>query len=125
MNLVTTKHYQDFEIKAIQSLTIQQQNFVLAMTGVRIKTQPKNISVNGIYDTLKITELDSGLTKIQNIDLINLSTSTYDLIMDKYPSLTFQEFKILCKNGVINIYGEWYGMCLKTIAGWIKSGRPG
>lgn len=112
--------YLDKEIEAIDKLEVGSKPYILALIAPKIVEMVKVDAGNGIYDIIKRAEFDSGLTKLHNDDLIVLAKSSYDLIQDSYPNLTMEEFKIACKNGALNNYGDWYGMCLKTIVFWIK-----
>jgi len=120
-NLVKTETaYSSIEISSISTLQKIDQKFILALVDSRISILEIQFAGNFLYETLKIIEIDSGLSKLENVDLIALSKSIYDLILDKYPALTSTEFRTACKNGVIGNYGEWYGMCLKSVNQWIK-----
>lgn len=119
-NLITAPQFTDNELKAIQSLPSIQQPFILAIMDSKIATMEKVNAGNSIYEIIKITELDSGIGKYLNDDLLLLAKSVYDLIVDRYSSLTITEFKLACKYGVIGTYGEWQGLCLKTFNQFIK-----
>lgn len=118
--LITTPRFTDKEVIAIHSLPSIKQSFILALMDSKIATMEKVNAGNSIYEIVKISEFDSGIGKYDNDDLIVLSKSIYDLIIDRYQTLTITEFKKACKYGVINTYGDWQGMCLKTFNQWIK-----
>lgn len=122
MEIVKTEKYTDDELKAYDALESSSKPFLLALIGGnKISELDKIQAGTEIYNIIKVAEFDSGFTKLHDDDLLVLAKSTYDLIIDRYPNLTIQEFKVACKSGVLDVYGDWKGMCLKTIAFWINS----
>ena len=107
----------------IAQLHVQSQKYIIAKNGNIIKDLKIGTAIKGIYDIVVQTMINSGNKKdLEDIDLItNLAESVYQLIITKYQSLTIEEFKILCFNGVTNEYGDYYGINLSTISNWIKS----
>lgn len=120
MQVIKRAELTDKEVKAINSLTVSQKSFITALIDSKLLVLSKEDCTNTIYQALKVAEIDSGMTKIDNKDLVQLSFSIHELIEDKYKNLTISELKIAFKNGVIGTYGQWFGMCLKTVNEWIK-----
>lgn len=105
----------------ILDLQPSSKPYIMALfMGTKIVDMEPEKAGGQLYDIIKIAEFDSGLTKLNDEDLLILSKTTYDHIKEKYSNLTIEEFKTACKSGTLNVYGDWYGMCLKTIASWIK-----
>lgn len=119
MQLIKSIQLSDKELKAMEVLPVSEKGFIMALTGSKICILSKEEAVSFIYEILKVSEMDSGLTKIENKDLVALGFTTYDLIKDRYQNLTTNEFTRACKEGVIE--DGWYGMCLKTVNQWIKT----
>lgn len=107
-------------LAAIEKLELRHQKYIVALNSTKIADMDAASAGSVIYQTIKSAEFDSGLTKHNDDDLIVLAKTTYDLIMDRYKNLTTEEFKTACKSGVIENYGDWYGISLKSIAQWIK-----
>lgn len=112
--------YDTQEVAAIALLPANQSVFIHAMVAPRIVDLTTEEAIQSIFKTLKTAEVLSGLTKLDNQDVIVLATTSYNLIKDTYPALTVAEFEICCRNGVINEFGQWYGFCLKSVNQWIK-----
>lgn len=118
--IVKAAQYSEIEINSANLLPTPKKLLVLALMDSKIAIIEKQVAGNSIYEVLKVAEIDSGLSKMNNLDLIALAKSVYDLICEKYPNFTVSEFKSACKNGVIGNYGQWFGMCLKSVNEWIK-----
>ena len=119
MQLVKKVELNEKEVKAIEALPVHQKPFILALIDFKILSLGKENGTNKIYEVLKIAEIDGGLTKIDNKDLVGLAFSVYELIERKYVNLTVSELRTACKFGIIEVYGKWFGICLKTIAQFI------
>ena len=120
MELVKSVQLNEKELRAIELLPINQKPLILALIDYKILAIDKVSANKTMLEIQKETKIDSGSKNNQNSDLVALSISSYDLIADKFQNLTMSEFKAACKKGVIGDYGEWFGMCLKSINQWIK-----
>lgn len=120
MNLIKSESYTEKEIKAVEVLAPSSQPFILALMDVKVLSIPIESCENYIYDILKLAEIQSGLTKIDNKDLFQLAEDTRQLILDQYPNITKAELYTAFRNGSLEMYGVWYGMCLKSVNQWIK-----
>ena len=109
------------EIKGLESLPEDKKIIIQSMVGEKVLSGLKKDGVTFVFEVIKITEINSGLTKLDNKDLTALSFSVYELINEDFKNLTKLELKAACKNGVIGNYGQWFGMCLKTFNEWIKA----
>jgi hypothetical protein len=125
MNLVKYETYSEKEVKAVTALVPSSQAFVLALMETKVSVMSPRESDQYVYDVLKLSEIDSGLTKVDNKDLIKLAEDVKELLLDRYPTITKSEFRIACKNGVLEMYGQWFGMCLKSVNQWLKGYMAG
>ena len=107
----------------IAKLPIASQKYIIAKNGHKVLDLKIGTAIKGIYDIVVQTMINSGSKKdLEDITLItNLAESVYQLITTKYQSLTIEEFKILCFNGVTNEYGDYFGINLTTISNWVKA----
>lgn len=112
--------YDQKEVEAIQLLPVHQSVFISALVAPSISSLLKETAVSSIYTNLKAAELHSGLTRMDNKDLVMLATTSYSHILDRYPALTVAEFETASRQGSINEFGQWYGMCLKSVNQWVK-----
>lgn len=104
-------------------MPIHYQKYIIAKNGHKVLDLKIGTAIKGIYDIVVQTMINSGHKKdLEDIALItNLAESVYQLITTKNQSLTIEEFKILCFNGVTNEYGDYFGINLTTISNWIKA----
>ena len=109
------------EIKGLETLPNDKKTIIQAMIDKKVLSGLKEDGVSFVFEVIKVTEINSGLTKLDNKDLTALAFSVYDLINENFKNLTHLELKTACKNGVIGNYGQWFGMCLKTFNEWIKA----
>jgi len=107
----------------IAKLPIASQKYIIAKNGHKVLDLKIGTAIKGIYDIVVQTMINSGSKKdLEDITLItNLAESVYQLITTRNQSLTIEEFKILCFNGVTNEYGDYFGINLTTISNWIKA----
>ena len=104
-------------------MPVHYQKYIIAKNGNKLAYIKIGTAIKSIYDIVVQTMINSGSKKdLEDIALItNLAESIYQLITTKYQSLTIEEFKILCFNGVTNEYGDYFGINLTTISNWIKA----
>lgn len=119
-NLATNPQLTAIELSSIEALPVARKSFILAKTGQKLALAEKVGAQESVYQTLKLAEIQSGLSKIENEDLILLAKQAYALILDRYPAMTSLEFQAACRLGVVETYGQWYGMCLKSVNQWVK-----
>jgi hypothetical protein len=73
-----------------------------------------------MVDMLSQTYFTAG-QKIDTQDLVAISGSLYDEVKTYFPFLKIGELKIALQAGVRGSYGEYYGLNIKSIYGWIKA----
>lgn len=110
----------ELRVNAMEELQVMQRPYIQALMTDKIKDIEPQKCDEQIYLLLKIAESDSGLTKMHNDDLVILANSVREIIKSNYKGLTIGELKIACKQGVIKSYGEWFGLCLKSVCQWIE-----
>ena len=108
------------QIRVMETLPMSQQAFVMAVMATKLMEIEPLDAGKQIYQILKVAEMDSGLTKLHDDDIKVLAKSVYDLMKVNYRGLTVSEFRTACKNGVVGMYEDWYGFCLKTVVQWIE-----
>lgn len=116
-SLIPTKN------QIINQLPIVSQKYLIAKNGRKITELKTGEAIKYIYDVVVQSMINSGNKKdLEDIELItNISETIYQLISTKYSLLTVEEFKLICFNGVINDYGDYFGINLTTVSNWIKS----
>lgn len=111
--------------QAINLMPIHLQKYALAKQGELISKMSVKFAIKSIYEVLAKALVDSGQNKAyekEKVELVilNISENVYQLICDKYKSLSINEFKLACLNGSIGEYGDYFGINLKTVSDWLK-----
>jgi hypothetical protein len=96
---------------------------------VTAKESPKVIgldpieAVHMLLDLIMATQVNIGHTKSAEDDTMNAmaAKSIYDLIVDRFKTITVSELKLAVLNGSLGEYGDYVGVNLKSVSGWIKS----
>ena len=107
---------------AISQMPIGLQKYALAKQGEIISKMSIKFAVTSIYKVLGSTLVDIGLKNIEHQEdvILNISESVYNLINDRYKTLTIEELKLACLNGSLDEYSKYYGVNLKTVSDWLK-----
>ncbi len=114
------------EIEAIKQLPATYQKYALAKQSVKVSGLSKADGVKVINKLYLEVIFNLGWEKkaedeqIKEDDRILTCGKLYDLIIDRYNSLTIDELKLAFLNGSIEDYGKIYGLGLKTLSDWLK-----
>ena len=107
----------------ISKLPIGSQKYLIAKNALKISELTTGNAIRSIYDSIAQSMINSGNKKdLEDIELItNIAENVYQLITNKHPYITIEEFKMICFNGVSLEYGEFFGINLTTISNWINN----
>lgn len=107
----------------ISKLPIGSQKYLIAKNALKISELTTGNAIRSIYDSIAQSMINSGNKKdLEDIELItNIAENVYQLITNKHPHITIEEFKMICFNGVSLEYGEFFGINLTTISNWINN----
>lgn len=107
----------------ILKLPIGSQKYLIAKNALKISELSTGNAIRSIYDSIAQSMINSGNKKdLEDIELItNIAENVYQLITNKHPHITIEEFKMICFNGVSLEYGEFFGINLTTISNWINN----
>jgi hypothetical protein len=107
----------------ISKLPIGSQKYLTAKNALKISELTTGNAIRSIYDSIAQSMINSGNKKdLEDIELItNIAENVYQLITNKHPNITIEEFKLICFNGVSLEYGEFFGINLTTISNWINN----
>ncbi len=114
------------ETETIKQLPATYQKYALAKQAVKFSDMPKSDGVKKINELYAevIFNLSWGKKADEfeetEMDRILTCGKCYDLILDKYNSLTTDEVKLAFLNGSLEEYGKFYGLGLKTLSDWLK-----
>jgi hypothetical protein len=76
--------------------------------------------IEDVADMLSQTYFTAG-QKIDTPDLVALAGALYAEVKEYFPFLKIGELRIALQAGVRGSYGEYYGLNIKSIHGWIKA----
>lgn len=107
---------------AISKLPINLQKYCLAKEGEVISKMSASFGISSISKVIHSAMVNVGMNPVAGQDnvLLNISETVYQLINDRYKSITINEFKLACLNGSLEEYGKYYGINLKTVSDWLK-----
>lgn len=114
------------EQEAINLLPVNLQKYALAKQSEIISRMPKAEGVKVIDKAILKVIFDLGWgKKADNVlneenERILTAANCYDLIKDRYQSLTIEELKLAFLNGSLENYGKIVGLGLKTLSDWLK-----
>ena len=97
----------------------ENREIIIASEKEKIKDIEKKEVVMGVKDILVKTIFESG-HKFEENDQTTLLMIVCDDLLRDFPRLTIDEIKIAFRNGVRKVYGEYYGITVISIYGWMK-----
>ena len=107
---------------AISKLPLNLQKYCLAKEGEVISKMSASFGISSISKVIHSAMVNVGMNPTEGQDnvLLNISETVFQLINDRYKSITINEFKLACLNGSLEEYGKYYGINLKTVSDWLK-----
>lgn len=94
--------------------------YAIALQGRKIMDMPKAEAMKLIIDLLDKTYKDSGQIPIPN-SIKPFAEGVYSDLNVIFSACTIDELKLCLYNGIRKEYGEFYGINVATVHGWIKA----